>query len=593
MQYDNINKLISRRVFLVGLGKLSLLSILAAKMGYMQLIKNEEYKILSNKNCINLIPILPIRGSIVDIRGKFVAINKRCFRLIINKEKSKRCQKELASIVKLLKLSNEEKQILVKRVHSANLHDSIVVINKLSWKQISLIEEQKPYFKFIFIIVFYSRFYPLEYSLSHLLGYIKQLDKKEKQELNLNFKYQDLYVGKAGLEKYYENSLRGVLGYKKVEVNALGYCVKEIARVDSVSGINIHLNIDSSLQEKVYQYSKQKCSSVIVMDCNNGNILVILSTPTFNPNSFNKLSKDDWNSLLNNPYKPLINRAIQSAYPAGSVFKIITALAALENGISPLRTFNCKGHSIIKSNNFRCNRKEGHGFLDMIGAIKHSCNSYIYELARIIGPDAIIDVAKKFGFGKLTMIDLPGESAGFIPSKKWKEKKLGSKWTIGDTLNLSIGQGFLLVTPIQLIRFTSAIANNGILYTPKIVKNNSSSSKINIKEEHLILLREAMYQVVNVPGGTAYSSRIIYKNQQIAGKTGTIQVQAKSHAKDDLSKESISWIKRNHSLFVGFGPYNQPKYSILVFVEHGGDGSKLAAPIASKIMQEVFIKYLI
>ncbi|MEG8230813.1 penicillin-binding transpeptidase domain-containing protein, partial [Candidatus Rickettsia tasmanensis] len=273
-------------------------------------------------------------------------------------------------------------------------------------------------------------------------------------------------------------------------------------------------------------------------------------------------------------------------------FKIITVLAALEVGINPNKTVFCDGSSAFGTNSFRCWNHSGHGTLDMMSALKHSCNIYMYELARIVGPDKILEVAREFGLGSKTGIDLAPESSGFVPSKEWKKKKLKLPWSIGDSFNLAIGQGFLGVTPMQLARFITAIASNGKLYTPRILKNDPEFYNVNIKPENITIIQESLYNTVNVAGGTAYYNRILGKNRQFAGKTGTSQVQGKLNAKDDLSRKSIAWERRNHALFLGFAPYRNPSYSVTVFIDHGGGGNKAAAPVARKIMSDVLDKYL-
>ena len=392
--------------------------------------------------------------------------------------------------------------------------------------------------------------------------------------------------------KRYEGKLRGEFGYKQIEVNAFGKQVREIRNVESQQGEDLHLNIDVNLQQKIQPYLNKQGCSAIVMDSTNGNILILAASPVFEPNNFSKLSQDYWQSLISDPYKPLINKTIQSTYPPGSVFKIITILAALEAGITPDKTVYCTGVSALGSNSFRCANHSVLRSLDMFDAIKYSCNTYMYEIARLIGSDKILEVARKFGLGSKTGIDLLGEVSGLVPSKEWKNEKSKSKWSLGDTLNISIGQGFLLTTPIQLVRFGSAIASNGKLYTPRIAKNDPAFTQVKINQKHLDILKEGMYRAVNTIGGTAYYSRILSEEHILAGKTGTSQVQAKANARDDLSRASISWHKRNHGIFIGFAPYHAPRYSILVFVDHGGGGGRAAAPIASKIMSEVLEKYI-
>ena len=585
------NQLISRRAFIIGVGKFGLLSLLGMRMFYLQLIKSEEYKTLSDKNRINFVVLPPTRGRIYDLEGNILATNKPCYQLIVDRSINNNYLSELEIVSNILNLSLEKYNYIKQKIKRSSRHIPLVILDQLSWQQVSLIEEQKHKLTSIFIDIGYLRFYPFSDITSHLIGYLGQMNEQEKRNLNI-YSLSNFNVGKSGIEKYYDSQLRGEFGYKKIEVNAYGKQVREIAGGLSKSGKDIHLNIDVTLQQNIQQYLSPKGSSAIVMDTQNGNLLICSSSPTFDSNNFSKLSESYWQTLTNNPYKPLINKVIQNSYPPGSVFKIITVLAALEAGISPNKTFFCSGASALGTNSFRCWNHSGHGTLDMLSALKHSCNIYMYELSKIIGCEKILKVAREFGFGSKTGIDLSPENAGFVPSKAWKKKKLKLPWSIGDTFNLAIGQGFLGVTPLQLARFITAIASMGKLYTPRIVKNNPEFHNININPENIKIVQEGLYNAVNIVGGTAYYNRILGKNRQLAGKTGTSQVQGKANAKDDLSRESIAWARRNHALFLGFAPYHHPRYSVTVFVDHGGGGSKSAAPIARKIMSDVLDKYL-
>ncbi len=586
------NQLISRRIFLIGLGKITLLSLLAGRVLYMQLFESDKYRTLSDKNRISFILVLPCRGQIYDTNGNVAATNQTYFRLLLDIRNGNDYKKELMLVASILELSKEKQNYIDQKIKKASKRVPFVILDNLSWQQISLVEEQKTNLNHIFVDVGYARFYHFSEATCHIIGYTGQINEQEKQDLAIN-NLGDFNVGKFGVEKYYEDRLRGKFGYKQIEVNALGKQIREITNIQSQKGEDLHLNIDVELQQKVQPYLSKKGCSAVVMDVTNGNVLVLAMSPVFEANNFIKLSQNYWQSLINDPYKPLINKTIQNTYPPGSIFKLITVLASLENGIKANKIINCAGISALGTNSFRCWNQHGHGMVDMYNAIKHSCNSYMYELARIIGHAKILDMAKNFGFGTKTGIDLTGEVSGFIPSEEWKIKKFNSKWTIGDTLNLSIGQGFLLATPIQLARFITAIASNGKLYNPRIVKEISVFDQANINQQYLDLLKEGMYRAVNTVGGSAYYSRILTKNHQLAGKTGTAQVQSKANVNDNLSRESIAWERRNHAIFAGFAPYLQPRYSILVFVDHGGAGGRAAAPIASNIMAMVLDKYML
>lgn len=583
-------QIISRRTFIIGAGKLGLLFLLASRMFYMQFIKKDDYKTLSDKNRIKIIITSPTRGQIYDINKTIIAKNNTCFRLLFDKNTNSIYHEEIELISNLLELEEEQIEEVKSRVKKGGYRLPIVLIDCIDWQQISILEERKLNIKSAFIDTGFNRYYKENMSTAHVLGYMGKAKDEEQKTFGVideNFK-----VGKSGIESYYENILRGEFGYKQIEVNAHGKYIRQLATTQSITGKNIYLNIDAEIQSKAMPILSPQGSSTIVMDCTNGKILVLASSPSFDPNNFNKLSNTYWNDLVKNPYKPLINKTVNSLYPPGSIFKIITALAALESGIYSEEKINCSGGPILVGNSFRCAKTSGHGPLNMIEAIKHSCNSYIYQIARKIGADKIIQVAKKFGFGEKTGIDLPSELPGFVPTKKWKEKNLNTKWTIGDTLNLSIGQGFLLCTPIQIARLMAAIASNGKLFTPQIATKEETYKQLKIKQEHLDIIKTALYQVINEPGGTGYLSRFNYKDIKMAGKTGTAQVQAKKSVHDNLSRVDIAWHRRNHAIFSGFAPFSDPKFVVSIYFDHGGSGGRTAAPIARKIMLDVLKKYL-
>lgn len=581
-------QLVSRRTFIIGIGKIALLFLLAGRMFYMQFIKKDEYKTLSDKNRIKMIILVPLRGQIYDCNKKIVAKNNTCFRLLLDKNVTPKYCSEITLIAHILELEPEQIEEIQSKAKKGGHRVPVLIIDCLGWQQISTIEERKPDLKSIFIDTGFNRYYKNDLAMAHILGYMgpaKDEEQKAFGVINESFK-----VGKAGIENYYETILRGEFGYKQIEVNAYGKYVRQLVTNASTPGKDIVLNIDSEIQSEAMSALSSQGSSAVVMDCNNGKILVLSSSPSFDPNNFNKLSNKYWQELISSPYKPLINKTINSLYPPGSIFKIITAFAALEYGIDPEERVNCSGGPLLGGNSFRCARSGGHGLLNMTEALQHSCNSYMYITARKIGADLIIDIAKKFGFGKQTGIDLPGELAGFVPTKKWKEKN-NKKWTLGDTLNLSIGQGFLLCTPLQIARLMAAVASDGKLFTPRLASDSSQYEQINIKQEYFDIIKTALYQVINAPGGTGYLGKINYKDIKMAGKTGTAQVQSKKSASDNLSRVDIAWNRRNHAIFGGFAPFNDPKFAISVYFDHGGSGGRSAAPIAKKIMLDILRKH--
>ncbi len=583
-------QIMTRRTFVIGAGKLGLLFLLAGRMFYMQFIKKDEYRTLSDNNRIKMILLSPTRGQIFDSDGVIIAKNNTCFRLLLDKNGNPKYSEEINHLVEILELDDYQIDEIKKRMSKEGRRVAAIVIDCLDWNQVAVIEERKADFKSLFIDTGFERFYKSGLSTAHLIGYLGRPGTGEDEPTKLAD--ETFKVGKGGIEKFYEEHLRGEFGFKRIEVNALGKYVRELGKSASKPGNDLYLNINAELQENALKHMNAQGCSAIVMDCTNGNVIICASTPSFDPNKFSKLSNQYWNSLINDPYKPLIDKTTKSLYPPGSVFKIITALAALEAGIDPDNKIICTGAPILGGNSFRCSRSRGHGALNMVDALKYSCNHYIYAVARQTGADKIIEVANRFGLGKPTGVDLPGELSGFVPTKQWKMEKYGTKWGVGDTLNLSIGQGFILATPMQLACLITAIASNGKLFSPKIAVGAPNYVQLDLQQSNLEIIKTALFNTMNTPGGTGYLSRLDYKSMHMAGKTGTAQVQAKKNASDDLSRDNIAWGSRNHAIFSGYAPFDNPKYAISIYFDHGGGGGRASAPIAKKIMQDVLLKYL-
>ena len=583
-------QIMTRRTFVIGAGKLGLLFLLAGRMFYMQFIKKDEYRTLSDNNRIKMILLSPTRGQIFDSDGVIIAKNNTCFRLLLDKNGNPKYSEEINHLVEILELDDYQIDEIKRRMSKGGRRVAAIVIDCLDWNQVAVIEERKADFKSLFIDTGFERFYKSGLSTTHLIGYLGRPGTGEDEPTKLAD--ETFKVGKGGIEKFYEEHLRGEFGFKRIEVNALGKYVRELGKSASKPGNDLYLNINAELQENALKHMNAQGCSAIVMDCTNGNVIICASTPSFDPNKFSKLSNQYWNSLINDPYKPLIDKTTKSLYPPGSVFKIITALAALEAGIDPDNKIICTGAPILGGNSFRCSRSRGHGALNMVDALKHSCNHYIYAVARQTGADKIIEVANRFGLGKPTGVDLPGELSGFVPTEQWKMEKYGTKWGVGDTLNLSIGQGFILATPMQLACLITAIASNGKLFSPKIAVGAPNYVQLDLQQSNLEIIKTALFNTMNTPGGTGYLSRLDYKSMHMAGKTGTAQVQAKKNASDDLSRDNIAWGSRNHAIFSGYAPFDNPKYAISIYFDHGGGGGRASAPIAKKIMQDVLLKYL-
>ncbi|MBR3502388.1 MAG: penicillin-binding protein 2, partial [Alphaproteobacteria bacterium] len=405
-------------------------------------------------------------------------------------------------------------------------------------------------------------------------------------------------IGKSGLEKYFDERLRGKSGTIKLEVNAYGRVMNEIERDAGIQGENITTTLDNRLQTAAYEAFGENSGAAVVMNVNTGEILALISTPSFDPNLFtNGISYENWNALLQNERTPLINKAVAGQYSPGSTFKIVVALAALEAGvISPSTRIYCGGGMNIGNTRFHCWKHSGHGSLNVVEALKHSCDIFFYEAAMRTGIDKIHDMAEKLGMNKALHVGLDNEKGGLIPTKAWKKAKYGTSWTQGDSANSGIGQGYVLVTPIQLATMLSRVVNGGYAVNPTFIKPTQKElkniKKLDISTRNIEIVKQGMYEVVNGAGGPAGRAKFNIDGAMMGGKTGTTQVRRismKERASGIRSDSELPWNLRNHALFVGFTPVDKPKYAVAVVVEHGSSGSGIAAPIASTILKEALL----
>ncbi|MGV2433022.1 MAG UNVERIFIED_CONTAM: penicillin-binding protein 2 [Rickettsiaceae bacterium] len=584
------NYLVTRRSFLLLAGKLSMLSLLGLRMLYLQIIDGSKYRTLSDKNRIYVLMMPPLRGKIKDINDKVLADNNNAFNLMLNKSENPDYSEVIEKLSEILGIKSDTKDDIYKIANKIHKKIPGILISNLSWRDVSVIEENIEILKGLYVEIGQYRTYIYPAIFSHPIGYIAQMSTQDKNLFGIN-NVIDLSVGKNGIERFYENTLRGEFGVKEAEVNAHGTIVREISSKPSIPGQDIKINIDFDLQKLAMDLLPKQGGSAIIMDVNDGRILTLASSPGFDSNQFTQgLSNNYWNKIKEDKSKPLINKTLQTNYPPGSIFKMAVVLAALEYGMDPEVKINCTGGSVLGDSHFRCWYRPGHGSLTLKEGIKHSCNPYMYHIAKTIGAEKILAIAKKFGFGEETGIDLYSESVGLLPSPSWKKNRFGQEWRLGDALNTSIGQGFVLATPLQMARFCSAIANNGKLITPRLC-GVGEVVDIDIDKNHLQFIRNAMNEVMNEPGGTAYYHRITEPGWEIAGKTGTAQVKSKI-GDIDMSGSSIPRESRNHALFTCFGPVNNPRFSTSVVVDHGG-GSRVAAPIARDLMRALFKKYLL
>lgn len=587
------NQTFSRRTAIIGGIQVGLFSALVARLGYLQLFGYEEYSGKSEKNRIRPMVEPAPRGVVFDRNGKPLSDNRQNYRLILYTDNKFDAEKTIAELSQILSLSAKEKEIISGRIKNARKKNIVSLLDNLSWDDVARLESNYHKLSGVSVDNGNLRFYPYPEETAHVLGYVSLPSDKETsgQEQNL-FLHPDFRIGKSGIERSFDDYLRGKFGVRYVEVNAYGAPIRTLSKKDSEDGGKINLTIDFDLQKFATDRIKDVSASVVAMDVKTGEILVMASSPSFDPNKFVEgVSHEYWNELINDPKKPLNNKPVSATYPPGSPFKLMTAIAALENGINPKQKVYCDGTHRFGNRIFHCWEKKGHGSVNMSDAIKYSCNTYFWTIAAKVGMDKIADVAKRFGYGEFFDVSLFGVRSGNLPTTAWKQKTYKQVWTGGDTLNAAIGQGFLLASPLQMAVITSRIANGGVPIKPYLVKNrnihtqfDSLKSSSVAKKPHLNLIHEGMTRVINEDGGTARSKAINIDGFKIAGKTGTSQVISKRE--DEMSKKEKD-SHQNHAIFVAFGPLEDPRYAVSVVVEHAGGGSANAGPIGQDVMREI------
>jgi penicillin-binding protein 2 len=598
MYRDNVRlKLFTRRTAIAGGLKLVLFGVLAGRMYQLQVLESDRYALLAEENRINLRLLPPPRGRILDRTGVPLAVNRENYRVQLVAEKTDSLDETLDELAKLIPLSPGERQRIVREVKKHRRFVPVTVRENLDWEEVSRIEVAAPDLPGIGIDVGQSREYPFAGETAHILGYVAAVSEQEQNGDPL-LDLPGFRIGKNGIEKVYEENLRGKGGTSQVEVNAVGRIIRELERQEGQPGQDMVLTIDMALQSfAVQRLSQEVSAATVLLDARNGDVLALASTPAYDPNEFAQgLSSETWRSLLRDPRSPLINKSIAGTYAPGSTFKVVVTLAALEAGVMPVDTeVYCRGFTQFGNTRFHCWKKHGHGSMAMIEAIQHSCDVYFYEVARRVGVDRIEKMARRMGLGEKVGIDLPNEKPGLIPTQQWKLGATGVKWQNGETLITGIGQGFVLTTPLQLAVMTARVANGGLAVRPRLVRPAGAppgardAPPIGIPREHLAIVVEGMNRVCNHERGTAFRARIREPGMEMAGKTGTSQVRRISKRERDtgvVKNEDKPWEERDHAVFIGFAPVRNARYACAVLVEHGGGGSAVAAPIARDILIE-------
>jgi penicillin-binding protein 2 len=596
-----LQRTFSRRVAMLAGGQAVLFSALVGRMYYLQVMETERYRLLAEQNRVNLRLLPPLRGKIVDRFGRAMAINDPNYRVVVVPEQTADMRATLKALARVLPIEPEEIERILRDRYRYRSFVPIPVRENLTWDQVSRVEVNSPDLPGASIEVDQSRSYPFGASTAHVLGYVGPPAENEVGDDPL-LQLPGFRIGKSGLEKVYDSQLRGTAGTSEIEVNALGRVIRELARREGNAGVELVSTLDIGLQQFVQQrLAEQQSASAVVLDVVTGDVLAMGSTPSFDPGAFNRgLSGAEWQTLSNDISHPLTNKTIAGQYPPGSTFKTMTAMAALEAGMDPSHTVFCPGFVMLGSVSFHCWRHQGHGTLDMLGGIKNSCDVYFYDVARRTGIDTIADMARRFGLGQPTGLDLTGEKPGLIPDTVWKKATLNDIWHPGETLIAGIGQGFIQTTPLQLAVMTARLANGGYALRPHLVRASRLGEataldttppfpKMNVNPVHLKLVGEGMRMVVNEPDGTAYGSHISQAGMEMAGKTGSAQVRRITMAErlaGIRKNEDLPWPMRDHALFICFAPTSAPRYAAAVVVEHGGGGAKVAGPIARDIMLE-------
>jgi penicillin-binding protein 2 len=585
-------RVFTRRAMILGGVQVAAFSALASRLFYLQFIRAEEYQTLSESNRVKLQLIAPERGLILDRMGIPMARNEKNYRLFL--DMSSITQKQLVqSMEKLNSLlpfpEKKWKQLQKFKVSTASMPE--LLRDHLTWEEVSLIELNLLSLPGVFVDTGQVRFYPYGEKFSHLIGYMGAVAEDEMEGDNQSlFRLPDFKIGKNGIEKMLEEDLRGVAGIRQLEVNVHGVPVREISKKESTSGKNIRLTIDSTLQEFTADLLQGESASVVVMEVDTGNVLTLVSIPAYDPNSFSKgIGTEEWKKLNADKKAPLMNKSIAGQYPPGSTFKMLVGLAALEAGIiKPWSSVFCPGHFTLGNHTFNCWKEGGHGTVHFHEAVEQSCDTFFYTVANQMGIEKYAAMARRFGLGQRYDIGLMGEKSGLIPDPEWKMKSYKQRWTGGDTINCSIGQGYVLSTPLQLAVMTCRMAG-GRKVMPRLWvqegKEQPQFEAMDLTEELLQLNREAMAAVVNSQSGTAYGKRIAEPQFAFAGKTGTSQV--RKILQRGMKQELLPWEHRHHALFIGFAPLDKPKYAVSVLVEHGGGGSSAAAPIAKEVLLKV------
>ena len=625
--FQNKSKLIDRRMFILSIAKIGVFIALVSRLFYLQISENIKYRSLSDKNRLREWKLTPQRGIFKDFFGEEIASNTQVFQLHMIPEDVPNLEHLLFRLARIIDFSDKRRRILLKRLKKRKPWQPIVISDNLSWSEFSKLNLFLHEMEGVKPVVALARNYSPDGSTSHLVGYVSDVDVKDLQENKYlkDMNISGLQIGKSGLEKSFNNQIIGSPGLQRYEVNAYGKRIKELEFIEGAPGKNFRTTIDHEVQKFASGLIKDQSGSICVMDIYTGDIIAMVSSPTFDANSFvHGITSKEWKELINNPKKPLLNKSLSGLYPPGSTIKPIVALSALENDIiSTKKIIRCEGKIELYGQKYHCWKKKGHGYMNLRSAIKQSCDVFFYETARRLGVDRLSETAKKFGLGAKVFDFFNEEKNGLVPNTKWKINKIGKGWVLGETLITGIGQGYFQTTPIQLCLMMAQLANGGYKIKPRIIDDREAIQEIIVawrekfssgeiksttsnilftkqkieplfrNSENVKFVLDALYGATNEPMGTSYRSRLTKKGYIFAGKTGTSQVRkiTEEERKLELKNKDVAYERRDHALFTAFAPYKYPRYAISIVIEHGGTGSSAAAPIAKQVIKKVLDRH--
>jgi penicillin-binding protein 2 len=576
------------------------ISILLVRLGYLQIIRGAEFKQKSENNSVRFRRIKPLRGLIMDRNGIVLVDNSPSFDVLYIPSKVKGNELSVEKLKDLYKSKSLEFSYDQSISKTAKQYSPIKLEKNVSMEKVALVETNALNLPGIYIDVSPVRLYLDGEMLAPVIGYTGEISQEDLEKNNDEYAYGDV-LGKHGLEKFFDTYIRGRRGAELVEVNVYGKEIKNLGRIDPASGYNIMLTIDADLQKAAWDALEGKAGSAVVLDTRDGAVLAMVSSPSFDPNLFNDgISSEQWSKLQNNPFAPLSNKAVSGQYPPGSTYKLIVAAAALEEGIiTPETRIFCDGSFTLGNRTYRCWKKGGHGWVNLHKAIVESCDVYFYTVGKMLGADKIAEYAKRFGLGEVSGIDLPGEKSGLVPTKEWKLKKRKEAWQMGETISIAIGQGFNLLTTLQLADAYSAFANGGTLWRPYLVKRIESTDgkvykeflpekkrDLNLSPKTIEVINDALKGVVNEPGGTGHAAKL--SNIEVCGKTGTSQVMGLPEDEKARRRKILGAFQKDHALFACYAPSRNAEVAVAVILENAGGGGAVAAPVARKILSAYF-----